>query len=351
MIRACAALLVAILAAGDDPGAEKVRALFATIESLQKPVEDFRCEFEETIRFNGILGEQNRVGKDGLFERASGVYIRKAGGDIRVESLVVIETMRGRPDFGAVAWHSAALRAREKLAEYENRNNEQTSASVGFGNKKDELVWNEGLGRLFPLARIKADAAAGHYALEVSDGTLEGRAVKVLRLIIENMPGRIYGKCFIDLERNGHVVRVEHYSANNALSGWLDVELARFKVGDRAVWMLVCGESIGLMANGDGQPVLLKEPQSIMKLRVVEGTMEFNKHPGPQVITVRSKPDLPRTESFRKLENEFARQQVNLNPANARALDAARFRPWIAATMGALVLVCCVGVWIWTRRS
>ena len=177
------------------------------------------------------------------------------------------------------------------------------------------------------------------------------------------------------------MVRVEHYSAKNALSGWLDVELARFKVGDASVWMPVSGESIDLMAKGDGRPVLLKEPQSIMKLRVVDGTIEFNKHPGPEVFTVRSKPGMPRTESFRKLESEYARQQVKLNPGNAmilskygvqgasgndekdelavgaaagagaRAPDRVRFRTWIAWAMGALVLVCCVGAWIWSRRG
>ena len=110
MIQAWAALLVAIVAAGDDPAAEQVRELFATIESLQKPVEDFRCEFEQTIHFKGKLAEQNHVGKDGLFERASGVYIWKAGGDIRVESLVASETLREMPDIGAVAWHGAAMR-------------------------------------------------------------------------------------------------------------------------------------------------------------------------------------------------------------------------------------------------
>ncbi len=138
--------------------------------------------------------------------------------------------------------------------------------------------------------------------------------------------------------------------------------------------MPVSGESIGMMAKGNGQPILMTQPQSIMKLRVVEGTMEFNKHPGPEVFTVRSKPDLPRTESFRKLQNEYARQQVKLNPDNAMILlkyglqgasgddgtnepqvgaapDRVRFRSWIAWAMGALVLVSCAGVWIWKRRG
>ena len=91
----------------------------------------------------------------------------------------------------------------------------------------------------------------------------------------------LIGKYFFDLERNGHVVRAEHFSPGSTLSGWLVVELAQFKVGDASVWMPVSGESIGLMAKGNGQPILMTQPQSIMKLRVVEGTMEFNKHPAP----------------------------------------------------------------------
>ena len=58
----------------------------------------------------------------------------------------------------------------------------------------------------------------------------------------------LLAKYFIDLQRNGHVVRVEHYTAKNALASWLDVSLASFKVGDAVVWMPVSGQSVGLMA-------------------------------------------------------------------------------------------------------
>ena len=62
------------------------------------------------------------------------------------------------------------------------------------------------------------------------------------------------------------------------------------------------------------------EPQSIVKLRVVDGTMEFNKGPGPDVFTNGYKPDPPRSESYRKLANEYAGQQISLNPGNAEIL-------------------------------
>jgi hypothetical protein len=40
------AILVAALLAGEFPQPDRVDILIATIESLQKPVEDSRCEFD-----------------------------------------------------------------------------------------------------------------------------------------------------------------------------------------------------------------------------------------------------------------------------------------------------------------
>ena len=46
-----AMLLVGLPDAEGDPAKGEVQLLLDTIESLQQPVEDFRCEFEGTIRY------------------------------------------------------------------------------------------------------------------------------------------------------------------------------------------------------------------------------------------------------------------------------------------------------------
>jgi len=48
------------------------------------------------------------------------------------------------------------------------------------------------------------------------------------------------------------------------------------------------------------------------KFRVVDGTMEFNKHPGPEVFTTNYKLGPPISESLRKLEDEWALQKARL---------------------------------------
>ena len=70
----------------------------------------------------------------------------------------------------------------------------------------------------------------------------------------------------------------------------LDIKLAPFKVGDAEVWMPVSGESVGYEAMGPNKtPIVTREPTSIKKLHVNGGTMEFNKHPGPEVFFTKYK--------------------------------------------------------------
>src|SRR5262249_12249524 len=72
---------------GHGPGTNDAQLLIDTIESLQKPVEDFRCEFEGTLHLKGKAAENVKVGDDGLYESFSGTFIWKRGGDTRSESL------------------------------------------------------------------------------------------------------------------------------------------------------------------------------------------------------------------------------------------------------------------------
>jgi hypothetical protein len=112
----------------------------------------------------------------------------------------------------------------------------------------------------------------------------------------------------------------------------------------------------------------MKEPQSVMRLHVVDGTMEFNKKHGLEVFRNTYKPAQPKTEGYRKLEGEYARQQISLNPGNAElqrkygeqsaaalgknaqrtaASPAARFgrAAWVILALGVSVLLACALAW------
>ncbi len=58
-----------------------------------------------------------------------------------------------------------------------------------------------------------------------------------------------------------------------------DVELAPFKVNGVEVRMPVSGEIVSY-ATGDPKNPVSKTPRVIDTIRVVDGSMEFNKHPG-----------------------------------------------------------------------
>ena len=87
MLSLMMSIVLTALSGGDSDRAEDVLSLIETIEALQQPVEDFRCEFEGAIRYRGGAAENQKVGDDGLQESFSGVFIWKRGGDTHSESL------------------------------------------------------------------------------------------------------------------------------------------------------------------------------------------------------------------------------------------------------------------------
>src|SRR5215831_9880690 len=80
-------IFLTCLPGGDGPGTNEARLLIDTIETLQHPVEDFRCEFEGTIRHRGKVAEDMKVGEDGVYKSFSGIFIWTRGGDTHSEGL------------------------------------------------------------------------------------------------------------------------------------------------------------------------------------------------------------------------------------------------------------------------
>jgi hypothetical protein len=300
---------------GEDTGARKdARLLIDTIESLQHSVQDFRCEYEGTTRFMGKVAQDMKVGGDGLYESFSGVFIWERGGDTRSDSL------HRRAADGQIARESLAVRMHEHQAEEYRR---LDNAPLGFAvikNPKEVMISKDGnLGLIFLVDQLKRDVADEFLDPSVLDDRIGGRPLKVLNFALKGVPGSVLRRYWVDLGRNGHVVRSENYAPPKVVMGRVQIELAPFKVGDAEVWMPVSGESVGFAALVDKKPVVTNEPTSTCRIYVVGGTMEFNKRPGRGVFTINYKPGTPISDNLRKLTYEFGQQQVGQKPTKADA--------------------------------
>ena len=345
--------------------APTMRSLFERIEALQQSVNDFQCEFEGSVKFKGKNAETTPVDADGMFETFSGTYIWQRGGDVRCE------TLHRKAVDGQMSRHTLVMRASEKLAYYKMTLGHPREVP-NISKPTDSHAAREGLGELFPLSYIGSIAADANYEITVSDGQLHSAPVKVLRVGAKGFPNSMSTEYFIDLARRGHVVRNQSYIKEKTLSGWFNIELGRFAVNGMQTWMPVSGESVGLMAVENGRPILTNGPTSIRKFQIVRPTMEFNKHPGPDVFSTSYASRPPVSEGLRKLEDEFARQVIRFSSdegdthetiaelptkllgekAEAVVVSAAKgigTTSWIAVGFGALVAIATLAIWMRRR--
>ncbi len=114
----------------DDPTRKEAQLLVDTIESLQQPLEDFRCEFEGTIRYNRTAFELRKLEfrDDGLYESYNGVFIWRRGGDIYAD------VFRRRVPYNTTWRETLVVRMSERKAEQYIRPND---ATIGGGHVGD----------------------------------------------------------------------------------------------------------------------------------------------------------------------------------------------------------------------
>ena len=106
------AIVLAMPCARDDSLTDDARSLIDKIEALKQPVNDFRCEFEGSVKFLGKNAETSTVDADGMYETFSGTYIWQRGGDIRCESLHRLAVN------GQISRQTLIMRAHDKQAYY-----------------------------------------------------------------------------------------------------------------------------------------------------------------------------------------------------------------------------------------
>jgi hypothetical protein len=363
-----ARIIVSAALAQEPASAGDARLLIGTIESLQESLHDLRCEFEGTLRFRGKIAEYEKVADDGLHHSFSGVFVWKRGGDVHNETWVRLAVNN------QIARETLVVRMQQQQAEEYYRSNEANLGSA-FIKKPGEvrLDQHDCPASIFLFDKIKRTVADESYEPGVSEDRLDGRPVTVLTIRTKRAPNTLLGRYWIDLRRNGHAIRSEGYAAGGAVSARRDIRLAPFKVGRTEVWMPVSGDSVGYMALIDKKPVVMKEPQSISHIDVVRGTLEFNKHPGPEVFTIKYKPGTPISDSLQKLEYEFGQQKIANNPTKAEvetmlteqlakaqeqkaelvvapAPDGTVWATWLAWGFGSLVVAALALLWNERRR-
>ncbi len=353
---------------GDGPGTNDARLLIDSIESLQQPVDDFRCEYEGSLRYKGKVAEYTEVGDNGLYESFSGIFVWKRGGDIHSESL------HRRVTDNRIARESLVVRMRDHQAEQYHRLND---APLGYSVIKDPKEINLSqfncLTSIFLINRLRREVASESFEASVSQDEIEGRPLKVLNIAAKGAPGPLIFRYWVDMRRNGHVVRQYSYVSGNVIAARLDIKLAPFNVGGTEVWMPVYGDKVGYMAIVDKKPVVTKEPTSLETIYIIGSSIEFNKRPGREAFTIKYKLGTPISDNLRKLEYEFGQQKIDLRPSKADAekmlkeqlAKASKQRSelvvaspsegfdwasWIAWVFAAVILVSSVVLWIQSRR-
>ena len=227
------------------------------------------------------------------------------------------------------------------------------------------------MGTIFLIDKIKREVTDPAIDPSVSDDQIDGHPLKVLTIAIRGVPDSLLCRYWIDLHRNGHTVRHEvyHGKGRRVMALRLDIRLAAFKVGKSDVWMPVSGESVGYDATVDKKPVVMREPQAIERIYVVNGTMEFNKHPGSEVFTIKYKPGTPVSDNLRKLQYEYGQQKVGRNPTKlevqkmldeqlatahqqeselvvASTSESVAWSTWLTCGSGALVVIFSSVLWV-----
>ena len=318
------AILTAFPSERSGPLGHGVQQLLDTIDVLQQQVDDFQCEFEGTIRYLGKIPENVKVGENGLHESYSGLLIWKRGGGIYSDSL-----HQEQPG-GAITRKTIVDRRSDHKEESYSRPNDARRGVATITDYEYELNMIAFPFHLFSTIHLKHDVAGLGDRVWLGDDTIDGRPLKVVSQSLKGDAQSVDARYWVDLQRGGHVVREEFYdpkgsktfsgrTLNETLTrGRVEIKIGQFSVSGAEVWMPVSGVNTSFATGDDRNPVS-KTPTVVEEARVVDGSMEFNKHPGPEVFTIRYKPGTRISDTLRKLEYEYGAQPIAARPSKAEA--------------------------------
>lgn len=155
---------------GEDGRADDgARRLVDAVEALQLPVEDFRCEFEGSVRHMGEDAETQKLGEDGLYETFSGTFVWKRGGD------TYCDTLRQAAGDNRILRETLVVRAREGQAELYERPNDAPLGYTVIKSPREVNSWRPTCpGWIFLIDRIKRERGDKRFDLSVRDDKVDG---------------------------------------------------------------------------------------------------------------------------------------------------------------------------------
>ena len=166
------------------------------------------------------------------------------------------------------------------------------------------------------LKRLSVDEG---WELSVDDQEMDGTPFKLINVFLPGSADSVFQQFWIDLKRNGHIVKHVTYDDKHAVTSRQEITLASFVVGNKKVWMPVAGQTNGYVDLVDHKPVTTREATVVNAIHVVAGTMVFNKKPGPEVFNIKYKLGTPISDNLRQMNYEFGQQKIGAKPTVAVA--------------------------------
>jgi hypothetical protein len=312
------AIAVPALAVADD----QAQKLIDTIVALQAPLEDFRCEFEGIVH----VASQTEPGSDvALRERHdafSGMFLWRKDGDFWCDSF--------HEDAQAprkIERMTVVVRNRDDHAEEHRRFDDAIEGQRMFGSPSifRTRLDLEGPQGLLLLEDLRDQPPNEVHTVSVRDDQIDGRALKVLEIRVKGI-NRLLRRYWIDLGRNGHVVRLEVYWTGERLRLRRDIKLAKFGLAGAQIWMPVSAEQVTYFppsASETGE----SQPESNATISIVNGTTAFNSNLDAKKFAIDYRAGKPSSASARRRSDQFDRQTLASERIDAAAQKARKTLP------------------------
>ncbi len=312
------AVAVSALAVADD----QAQKLIDTIVALQAPHEDFRCEFEGIVYVVSQTAPGSDVAVREWHDAFSGMFLWKKDGDFWCDSFHE-DAQASRK----IEHRTVVVRSRDDHAEEHRRFNDAVNGQRTFGSPsifRTRLDF-EGPQGLLLLEDLRDQPRDEAHTMSVRDDQIDGRALKVLEIRVKDI-NRLLRRYWIDLGRNGHVVRLEVYWTGQRLRLRRDIKLAKFGLAGAQIWMPVSAEQVTYFppsASETGE----SQPESNATISILNGTMAFNANLDAKNFAIDYRAGKPISASGRRRSDQFDRQTLAAERIDAAAQKARKDLP------------------------
>jgi hypothetical protein len=312
------AVAVSALAVADD----QAQKLIDTIVALQAPLEDFRCEFEGIVHVASETAPGSDVVVGELHDSFSGMFLWRKDGDFWCDSF-----HEGAQTPRRIERRTMVARSRDHHAEEHRRFNDAVDGQRTFGSPSifRTRLDLEGPQGLLLLDDLRDQAPDEAHTVSVRDDQIDGRALKVLEIRVKDI-NQLLRRYWIDLGRNGHVVRSEAYWTGERLRLRRDIKLAKFGLAGAQIWMPVSAEQVTYSPPSESETGE-SQPDLNTTISILNGTTAFNANLGTKDFRIDYRAGKPISASGRRRSDQFDRQTLASERIYAAAQKASKDLP------------------------